>query len=283
MKYICKYCGKELSSKVNLNTHIEKAKYCLKLRGSEQTNKYLCICNKTFTSNHGLNYHKEKCIDMIKLNEETKYKQSIESYKQQLKEYKEQLEEYKLQIKDLQDKLENVDVKAVKRPTTTTNNTQNISLLPLTKSHMKNCSEYLTLDHIKEGALGYAKFALEHPFKDRLLCVDYARKKIKYKNSDGQYVTDPNLTKLAPKFFNSIEEQNNQLIDEIKEKSDSLYATSHDLEGWDLDDVEVEQATLNTLLAVMFEAKHNVRKASKNQDNNITNEFVKHVVSTMTT
>jgi archaellum component FlaC len=56
---------------------------------------------------------------MIKLNEETKYKQSIESYKQQLKEYKEQLEEYKLQIKDLQDKLENVDVKAVKRPTTT--------------------------------------------------------------------------------------------------------------------------------------------------------------------
>jgi hypothetical protein len=148
---------------------------------------------------------------------------------------------------------------------------------------MKNCSEYLTLDHIKEGALGYAKFALEHPFKDRLLCVEYDRKKIKYKNSDGQYVTDPNLTKLAPKFFNSIEEQNNQLIDEIKEKSDSLYATSHDLEGWDLDDVEVEQATLNTLLAVMFEAKHNVRKASKNQDNNITNEFVKHVVSTMTT
>ena len=73
-------------------------------------------------------------------------------------------------------------------------------------------SQYLTLEHIKKGANGYADFALSHSFKEKLACVDYARQKVKYKNKDNQVISDPELTALAPKFFNSIYQKNRELI-----------------------------------------------------------------------
>jgi len=35
----------------------------------------------------------------------------------------------------------------------------------------------LTLDHHVKGAEGYAEYALEFPFKDKIVCVDVNRNK----------------------------------------------------------------------------------------------------------
>ena len=128
-------------------------------------------------------------------------------------------------IQQLQDKLENIAIKAVSRPTTSNktqinNYIQNMKLV--TEEHFIDNVQHLTIDHIKKGPEGYAEFALEYPLKDRLLCSDYSRRKLKFKDKDGNLITDPEMTTLAKKFFNSIKEKNKELIcrcaNELKER-----------------------------------------------------------------
>ena len=48
-----------------------------------------------------------------------------------------------------------------------------------------------------------------YPLKDMMICVDYYRRKIKFKDKHGNVITDPEiklLTTLTTKFFNSIKD-----------------------------------------------------------------------------
>ena len=83
---------------------------------------------------------------------------------------------------------------------------------PITKEHLVNHVPQLTIEHIKKGASGYAEYALEGPLKDRIACVDYSRRKIKFKDIEGNVITDPEMTKLAPMFFDSIKDKSSQLV-----------------------------------------------------------------------
>jgi hypothetical protein len=120
-------------------------------------------------------------------------------------------------ISELEGRLERIAIKGVEKSTTTTN-TQNINLLPLTEEHMKRCAHNLTLDHIKDGPLGYARYALEHMFKNRLNCTDKSRNKVAYAIDGGYEVIDCGMSKLAPKFFKCIEPHNDYLIDDCVEE-----------------------------------------------------------------
>jgi len=124
-------------------------------------------------------------------------------------------------IRELQDKLGNIALKAVSRSTTTkntqiTNYIQNLQ--PVTDKHLKDNVQHLSINHILRGPEGYAEYALEYPLKDRLICVDYARRKVKFKDHDGNVITDPEMTNLATKFFNSIKDKNKELILEYGEQ-----------------------------------------------------------------
>ena len=136
-----------------------------------------------------------------------------------------QLADQKQTIKELQDKLGNVAIRAASRATTS-NKTQINNFIqnmqPVTEEHLIDNVQHLTIDHIIKGPEGYAEFALEYPLKDRMVCSDYARRKIKFKDKDGNIVIDPEMTTLARKFFNSIKEKNKELIcmyaNELKER-----------------------------------------------------------------
>ena len=82
---------------------------------------------------------------------------------------------------------------------------------PITDEHLQDNLQYFSIEHILKGAEGYAQYALEYPFKDRVLCVDYARRKIKFKNLDG-IVLDPEMGGLSKKFFSVIKDKNKELI-----------------------------------------------------------------------
>ena len=136
-------------------------------------------------------------------------------------EQKQTIQEQKQTIKDLQDKLENIALKAVSRSTTTKNTQINNyihNLHPVTDEHLLDNAKHLSIDHILRGPEGYAEYALEYPLKDRLICVDYARRKVKFKDRDGNVITDPEMNNLATKFFNSIKDKNKELILEYGEK-----------------------------------------------------------------
>lgn len=161
----CEYCNTVFKTISSLNSHKNKAKYCLLIQGKiepepepEQvkqifkcskcdkmlsSKQYLeihflkckeeheCIyCNKILSTNQNLTKHLSVCLVKkdIDLSEKDKIIVRIST---QLEHYKEQEENYKEQIKDLQDKLDKIANKAIDRPTnsfthTTTNNNLNI-------------------------------------------------------------------------------------------------------------------------------------------------------------
>jgi len=55
-----------------------------------------------------------------------------------------------------------------------------------------------------------------------MVCSDYARRKVKFKDNEGKVITDPEMSVLAVKFFESIKEKNKELIcryaNELKER-----------------------------------------------------------------
>ena len=61
---ICEYCNGEFANKSILNTHKNKAKYCLVIQGKINNKKQIfnCeYCNKVLSSKQYLNIHLKKC------------------------------------------------------------------------------------------------------------------------------------------------------------------------------------------------------------------------------
>ena len=208
----CSYCKKEFSSKSILMNHQKTAKYCLKIQELSGLNiKFLfkCeFCSKNLSQKIDLERHQIKCLEKKESDITNKYKDIINRQKQTIKDQKQT-------IKELQNKLENIAIKAVQKSTTTIKNTH-INYIqkmePITLEHLVNHVPQLTIEHIKKGASGYAEYALEGPLKDRIACVDYSRRKIKFKDIEGNVITDPEMTKLAPMFFDSIKDKSSQLV-----------------------------------------------------------------------
>ena len=212
----CKYCKNKFTNISSLNKHIKYAKYCKNKRNEKEEILFICEgCDENFTSNYNLTKHIQTCIISIE-----------KKFTIQLEEKDKTIEKQEKQIKELQDKLEHIAVKAVSRSTHLTSNKTRINnyiqqLQPLTEEKLKESVNNLTIDHIKKGPEGYAQYALDYPLKDKMVCVDYSRRKIKFKDKDGNVITDPEMTGLATKFFYSIKDKNKELIclyaNELKE------------------------------------------------------------------
>jgi hypothetical protein len=131
-----------------------------------------------------------------------------------------------------------VAIKAVQKPTSI-NNTKNIqinnflkSAPPLTDQVLKDNVENLTLDHHVQGAEGYAKYALEFPFKGRIVCVDVSRDKIKYKDGEGNVVDDVGFRKMMMKLCKELYQKSYILsIDHLDKLSKQF--TEKELEQYD--------------------------------------------------
>ena len=264
----CEHCKNKFSTKPNLVHHQKTAKYCLKLRGSNLTKKYQCnLCNKEYTSNFRLSTHKKKCVilstELMQLRDENKELKIVNDMLES------QLADQKQTIKELQDKLGNVAIRAASRATTS-NKTQINNFIqnmqPVTEEHLIDNVQHLTIDHIIKGPEGYAEFALEYPLKDRMVCSDYARRKIKFKDKDGNIVIDPEMTTLARKFFNSIKEKNKELI--------CMYAN-------ELKERLGDENVMDTVVKI-FDYKAAIDQGSDGEKNEFHHDFVKQVCSQIT-
>lgn len=259
----CKHCGSKFSTKYSLKTHMKTAMYCLNKRGQKmKQDEYVCSkCPKTFTSKRWLLSHQSKCGESIDI-----LKEKIEQLEEKntiLGELlKEQEKQYNKRISVLQDKLENIAIKAVQRPTTVKNTQINNfiqKMEPITHEHLVDHAPKLTIEHIQKGAYGYAEYALEYPLKDRVACVDYGRRKIKFKDTDGNVVTDPEMIKLAPMFFESIKEKSSELV--------------HELNTPNMDSAMFEG------VAKLFNTNADVKNGSTGIKTDFYHDFVKHVCS----
>jgi len=249
----CQYCHSKFSTKSSLNKHIKYAKYCISKRNEKSSNEFKCSgCNKIYTSKYALNIHIKSCIELL-----------TQRYEEKFKELK---EEYETKIQQLQDKLENIAIEAVSRPVSTTKNTQiNYiqQLQPVTEEHLVSNVSHLTIDHIIKGPEGYAEYALNYPLKDRMICSDYSRRKVKFKDKDGNLITDPEMTTLTKKFFESIHEKNKELI--------CKYAN-------ELKDRLGDENVMDTVVKI-FEYKEAVNRARGGEKTDFHYDFVKSMCS----
>ena len=272
---ICEFCNKELSSSGILKTHQKTAKYCLEIQGLLINDIFKCnFCKKQYTQKKNLNQHLLSCVDK-KIVEKDK----IISEKDKM------LAEKDARIKELQDHL--VDIIKTRPPTTINNNNQRINtiinnLQPITDEHLLEQSKYLTIDHIKEGVDGYVKYALEYPFKDRIVCVDYSRKKIKYKDQDNNIIEDPEMIKLSRKFFQAIEGKNTEIIENqleiLREQLEELNNDSNN--EMDEDETLIFQNNSERLTNKIFLFRDNridIMDASKGQKSEICSGFIKNI------
>ena len=239
-----------------MNYHQKNTKYCLEKQGNTNGGNFICkYCDKKLSSEKRLKTHHNICDEYIIVHLKNKYEDKI-------REKDILLSQKDKQIQQLQDKLENIAIKAVQRHTTVKNTQINNYLQKMesiTHKHLVENASKLTIEHIQKGAFGYAEYALEYPLKDRVACVDYARRKIKFKDTEGNVVTDPEMIKLAPMFFDSIKDKSSQLV--------------HSLNTPDMDSVMFEE------VAKLFNTNADVKNGSTGVKTDFYHDFIKYVCS----
>ena len=207
----CNYCDKKLSSKSSLKVHQTRAKYCLKIQGKEQTNgEFVCpTCGKDFN----VKFHLQNHIKVCEKNHPiiNKYREDNLLLKTEIEMLKNTIRELREQLEKTQQRYDKLSLTAVKRPTVS-NKTMYVNNLiknmqPLTLKDIESSVPMLTLEHHAQGAEGYAQFALEFPFKDKIVCVDVSRNKIKYKNDEGDIIEDVGFRKMMIKLCKSLRDR----------------------------------------------------------------------------
>lgn len=299
----CEFCSNEFISKTSLIHHQKTAKYCILLQGIDKNTNFVCLkCNKKLSTQNRLYTHEQTCKkhieDIIRKECEQKLIEKdkiilerdllISEQKIIIKElhadYKKQID---MQNKDFHDRMQSMAEKAIDKPSTITkNNTTQIinNLLPITNEHLNEQVQFLTKEHVTNGAVGYAKYALEFPLKDRLICTDSSRKKGKYKDSDGNIVSDPEMTSITRKLFLAIKDRNATLIDEhaldLKVKLDQFNSCSDN----EMDDDESKTFSSSTdqlidYITAAYSQKRQSREMSEGLKPELFQEFVKELSS----
>lgn len=232
-KYICDFCKKEFRTKYILKSHIERNKKCIVNRGESPELKFTCdFCDHFAMTKNDISKHisvcKQKSSSGINVLKE-KDKQ-ISQLLSQLKEKDDIIREKDQIIKELAEK---AIVNAKPSITNNTNNTNHNNttinnLQVISEAHINDHVKHLTIDHIKRGALGYSEYFLEYPLKERVVCTDYSRRKLKYKNENGEIVSDPEMTTLSDLLFKSIKERNRELTIQYSSELTDKFKTTKD-------------------------------------------------------
>lgn len=250
--YECEHCGKSFTRQHNLYKHQRVAKYCLRMREEKQltTCKF---CNQKFKSDHAISHYENECTH-------TKNGSAKESNQSNLMEM----------IISLQNRI----IDLTERNAKDTNNKATIDLQPITDKDLKQYIDNLTLDFILDGGKGYASFAGCYPFKDRLICTDKSRRKLRYKNSDGEIVDDGGGIKLTQRFFKAISERNEEIINTeyrlLHAEVEKIAQGSSDSDR-DLSDLLAQSTKLQQLLI-------SCQQAARGEENDLTKEFIKHLI-----
>jgi hypothetical protein len=214
-----------------------------------------------------LDSHEEKCglSDKVKHLQDSveKLEKQNSVLHQEIAFYKQTIKDLKVQNSELQYNLKDVALQGVKK-STTTNNIVNIQ--NLTDEWLQASSKNLTLQHIRRGPQGYAEFASQHSLKDRVKCVDFARRILQYKEDD-ELVRDKKGKKLSKKFFESIQSQNKELI------MDAMSGIRDEMEDKTPEEMDSLMEKMNMFLEM------NSIELSKNDD--LKDAFVKELCSVL--
>ena len=242
-KFNCEYCSKEVSSKQNLNKHLEICQM------KEMVNKNIYNELKTTYENLKINYTKMEeeytslkdiRTDNIKINiflKNLKEEYNKLKFENQKLEYiieteKERNREKDTQIIELKEQLEKITMKAIDKPTSINTNKINTTYNQLNnyisqENIDKKIAHKFTDKYITNGMKGIAQFVYDHiiTLEDGNViyaCYDVSRKIFKYKDSNGNEVKDPKAKKLIKMLKPGLTKQTDILYNYFSEEYDFL-------------------------------------------------------------
>ena len=235
-RFGCKHCQKSFTAKQKLVAHEPRCP-CRKssdmILSIEARNKDLEAKNKDMEANNEeiaalLSKRNQEILDLksVHSQEVLELQLTVSQQQELLKDSEETVAVLRGQIaiyKDLSHSSQQTIASIAHQPRTSSS--VHINLPPLTREHLEENAQYLSMDHIKKGFKGYAEYALEFPLKGMVTCTDYARRKVKYNNDNGDVVVDPDMTSLCSNLFSAIRSRNqdltNEYMSEMKEKTAS--------------------------------------------------------------
>ena len=258
----CKNCGKIFNDIYNLKRHQRSAKYCLESQDIH-CKKYNCqYCNKQFSRKDNLLRHEKKCQqeDMQDSGQDDLLIKVIDKYGEM--------------VKDLQRQITELSANRSIANQTNNNNNRNVvmnNLQPITDDDLQKHLDLLSLDFIQEGAKGYADFAGNYPFKDKVICTDKSRKKLKYKNQDGELTDDGRV--LAQRFFIAISERNTAILNQ------AYSDLHHEMQGIVADNRagEVDVSSILSKATSLQDILIKSQRAAKGEDDQFAKEFLSHL------
>lgn len=181
----CQICHKEFSTVYNRNKH---------QRVSKCSNAIQCEnCNIHYVN---VTKHLPDCVAFLK-KRNTELENKIVELMENMTH--ERLDELQQQMKELTKKVEEKSQAQVNH-------------ININRADFDAFTEYLTIDHIKKGASGYAEYAISYPLNNKILCTDFSRRKVKYKTEEGEVKNDINLNSISKDLFKSINVRNKELI-----------------------------------------------------------------------
>ena len=261
----CEYCGYDSTTKASLKRHQTKTIYCLEIQqqirdGVVQEEESV---NKKGRTIRDLEVELSCKDEKLKCKDEMIHKLEID------------IQDLRNQIKILIQNQQHVTLTAITKPSTSVKNTvknctiQNLT--PLKEAEMREQIQYLTMDHLKAGAEGYAKYAMEYPLKNKITCTDMSRKKLAWKDCDDNIIYDNEGSKLAEKFFRILKERNFQLfreiINELGDRADAAYKREDQAEADAITELTDKICTWRT----------QARDAGYGKENDLKNEFIKYL------
>ena len=111
----CEFCSNKFVSTTSLKHHQRTAKYCLNIQG-KKNKLYVCeYCSKDISTKNRLYTHYQTCDKYKAQNISNQYKEEINHLHEIVEQKEQTIQDQKKTIKDLQDKLENIAIKAVSR------------------------------------------------------------------------------------------------------------------------------------------------------------------------
>ena len=263
----CKYCNQILKTASSLKQHQKTAKYCLSKQDKKLSNDHICVaCGKKFTRKSSLDDHIQICKENTPEKEiirqyERREKEIIGQYEKKLAEkdivIKQFQDDQRKQINDLTDRIQSMAEKAISKPSTvnkniTTTNQVINNMMPITDEHLQEHVQNLNPLHVQNGASGYAKYALEYPLKDMIVCTDFQRRSCKYKDENGKVVTDPEMTKITKRLFSAIKDRNEELINEYSSELQAKWKTLNTSGPSEMNEEEIVDFSSKTNDALEF-------------------------------
>jgi hypothetical protein len=233
------------------------------------------FCSMTYASNEPLIKHMKSCKSKtisVKLKDAM---DEIIRLKAVNEMQERQLIDLKAQVADLINKQHSTALTAITKPPTNVKNTiknlQINNLQPITNESLTQAIPSLTHDHIKAGAAGYAKYALEFPLRDKILVADAARRKLTWKDEDGQIVNDLEGTELSKKFFAVVKEPSLKAIRDLMRELQDRHGQAI------VDDDDDEIRVCDTMMCKLDDLRREIRKTIGGEPTELRNDFVKEI------